>query len=126
MTTAWDQLWSVRAPYLFEPVLALRTPYAALFLSPVNLLLGALVALLAGANVAVALTARDEAACRTPRTRGMTGLLGVLPAFLLAVGTGAAAAVLPFVLPLRPVFYPLTLALLTASLVWGCRAVRTP
>ncbi|EST38284.1 hypothetical protein N566_08295 [Streptomycetaceae bacterium MP113-05] len=137
LTTAWEQLWSVRAPYLFEPVLALRTPYAALFLSPLNVLLGALVAVVAGANVAVALTARDEAACRVPRARGLARLWGVLPvfllgfaccvpAFLLAVGTGVAAAALPFVLPLRPVFYPLTLVLLTVSLVLGCRAVRMP
>ncbi|UGY94614.1 hypothetical protein [Streptomyces gobiensis] len=129
---AWERLFSVRAPYLFEPVLAVRTPYAALFLSPVNALLGALVAALVGANVAVALAVRDTSACRVPPTRGFGRLLGVLPAFLLgfaccvpafllALGTGAAAAVLPFVVPLRPVFYPLTLVLLGGALVWGGR-----
>ncbi|KUO14974.1 hypothetical protein AQJ91_43705 [Streptomyces dysideae] len=135
--TEWDRLWNTRAPYLFEPVLVLRAPYAALFLSPVNVLLGAVVALLAAANTAVALAARDEAACRTPRARGLTGLLSVVPgfllgfaccvpAFLLALGTGTAAAVLPFVVPLRPVFYPLSLILLTVSVVWGARKLDRP
>ncbi|NUQ97437.1 MAG: hypothetical protein HOY79_13100 [Streptomyces sp.] len=135
--TAWDRLWSTRAPHLFEPVLALRTPYAALFLSPVNVLLGAVVAALAAANTAVALAARDEAVCRVPGGRGLARLLGALPAFLLgfaccvpafllALGTGTAAAVLPFVLPLRPVFYPLSLALLATSLVWGARSLDRP
>jgi hypothetical protein len=130
-------MFSTRAPYLFEPVMVLRTPYAALFLSPVNVLLGAVVAGLAAANIAVALAARDEMACRAPRTRGLTRLLGVLPAlllgfaccvpaFLLALGTGTAAAVLPFAVPLRPVFYPLSLVLLTVSIVWGARKVDRP
>jgi hypothetical protein len=134
---AWGRLFSTRAPYLFEPVLALRTPHAALFLSPVNVLLGAVVAALAAANTAVALAARNEAACRLPRARGLARLLGVLPAFLLgfaccvpafllALGTGTAAAVLPFVLPLRPVFYPLTLVLLVVSLVWSARRLGHP
>ncbi len=135
--SAWDRLWSTRAPYLFEPVLALRTAYAALFLSPVDVLLGAFVAVLAAANTAVALAVRDEAGCRVPRTRGLARLLGVLPAFLLgfaccvpafllALGTGTAAAVLPFLVPLRPVFYPLSLALLTVSVVWGARKLDRP
>ncbi|KUL35440.1 hypothetical protein [Streptomyces regalis] len=135
--TEWDRVFSTRAPYLFEPVLVLRTPYMALFLSPVNVLLGAVVAGLAAANIAVAPAARDETVCRAPRARGLTRLLGVLPAFLLgfaccvpafllALGTGTAAAVLPFVVPLRPVFYPLSLVLLTVSVVWGARKLDPP
>ncbi|MFH9071366.1 hypothetical protein [Streptomyces alboflavus] len=129
---ASDRLFHARAPYLYEPVLALRTPYVAFFLSPVNVLLGAVVAALAGANAALALVARDEAGCRAPRSRGLARLLGVLPAlllgfaccvpaFLLALGTGTAAAVLPYAVPLRPVFYPLSLLLLTASAIAGHR-----
>jgi hypothetical protein len=124
-----------RAPYLFEPVLAIRpAPYLAFFLSPVNLLLGALMAALVGCNIAVAaLAARQAASCR-PRSRGYGRLLGALPAFLLGfaccvptflliLGTSTAAAVLPFLVPLRPVFYPLTLALLAGTLIWGARRV---
>lgn len=123
LQAAPDNLLDTRAPYLFEPVLALYpNAHFAVFLSPVNLLLGTIVAVLAGVNVAVA----RHAACR----RGYGRLLGVLPAFLLgfaccaptlllALGTGTGAALLPLLLPLRPIFYPLTLLLLITTLVWG-------
>ncbi|WP_165985237.1 hypothetical protein [Streptomyces sp. YIM 98790] len=131
---AFGRLRDTRAPCLSEPALAVRTPWVTLFLGPVNLLLGAVLAATGGAGLAVALAARDAAACRLPRGRtgAGAGLLGVLPAFLLgfaccvpalllAVGTSSAAAVLPFVVPLRPVFHPLSLALVIASLVWNGR-----
>ncbi|MGW0732019.1 hypothetical protein [Streptomyces sp. NPDC002851] len=135
----WERAFETRAPYLFEPVAAVRTPVAVLFVSPVNVLLGAVVAGLAACTVAVALATRDEAVCPVPvrrRGRGFGGLLGALPAlllgfaccvpaFLLALGTGTAAAVLPFVTPLRPVFYPLSLLLLSTALVWGARRLRS-
>ncbi|MFE3645250.1 hypothetical protein ACFXOM_30465 [Streptomyces sp. NPDC059169] len=130
------QLLEVRAPYLFEPVLAWHpTSHVAVLLSPVNLLLGAAVAALVGCNIAVAAHAAQQAAsCR--RTR-CARLLGVLPAFLLGfaccvptfllvLGASTAAALLPVLIPLRPVFYPLTLVMLTATLVWGTsQATRT-
>ncbi|WP_244206712.1 hypothetical protein [Streptomyces swartbergensis] len=124
-----DQLFRARAPYLFEPVLAWHpSGHVAVFVSPVNLLLGTVVAALVGCNIAVAaFAARQAASCR--RTR-YARLLGVLPAFLLGfaccvptfllvIGTGAAAALLPVLIPLRPVFYPLTLVMLIATVVWG-------
>ncbi|WP_251017722.1 hypothetical protein [Streptomyces sp. ISL-1] len=133
--SAPGQLFQTRAPYLFEPVLALHsTPHAAVFLSPVNLLLGAVVAALVGCNIAVAgLAARQVASCR--RTR-YARLLGVLPAFLLGfaccvptlllvLGAGTAAALLPVLIPLRPVFYPLTLVMLISTLVWGTSRLDT-
>ncbi|MEV0170386.1 hypothetical protein AB0I00_04550 [Streptomyces sp. NPDC050803] len=134
--SAPGKLFHARAPYLFEPVLAWHpTPHVAVFLSPVNLLLGAVVAALVGCNIAVArLAARQAASCR--RTR-YARLLGVLPAFLLGfaccvptfllvLGTGTAAALLPVLIPLRPVFYPLTLVLLIGTLVWGTSRLGTP
>lgn len=136
--TAWDQVFQVRAPYLFEPVLAWHpTQHVAVFLSPVNLLLGAVVAALVGCNIAVAgLAARQQASCRRPRA-GHARLLGTLPAFLLGfaccvptfllvLGTGTAAALLPVLIPLRPVFYPLTLLMLISTLVWGASRLRWP
>ncbi|MBT2366119.1 hypothetical protein J7E88_12570 [Streptomyces sp. ISL-10] len=123
------QLLEVRGPYLFEPVLAwYPTRHLAVFLSPVNLMLGSVVAVLVGCNIAVAAhAARQAASCR--RTR-YARLLGVLPAFLLGfaccvptfllvLGASTAAALLPVLMPLRPVFYPLTLLMLTGTLVWG-------
>ncbi|MCP3821603.1 hypothetical protein NLX86_26980 [Streptomyces sp. A3M-1-3] len=140
LQAAPEQLFHVRSPYLFEAVVAVHpTSYVGLFLSPVNLLLGAIVAALVGCNVAVAaLAARQAASCRRPGGRaGYARLLGVLPAFLLGfaccvptflliLGTGTAAALLPLLIPLRPVFYPLTLLLLISTLVWGSARIEAP
>ncbi|MFI1940871.1 hypothetical protein ACH44C_27445 [Streptomyces purpureus] len=136
LRAAPGRLFEARAPYLFEPVLAWHpTSHLAVFLSPVNLLLGAVVAALVGCNFAVAAhAARRAAACR--RTR-YARLLGVLPAFLLGfaccvptflllLGASTAAALLPVLIPLRPVFYPLTLVLLTSTLVWGTSRTDQP
>ncbi|MCP3818516.1 hypothetical protein NLX86_10415 [Streptomyces sp. A3M-1-3] len=103
------------------------------------LLLAAVVAALVGCNVAVAgPAARQAASCRRPGGRaGHTRLLGVLPAFLigfaccvptvlLVFGTGTAAALLPVLLPLRPLFYPLTLVTLIVTLVWGTSRIDAP
>ncbi|MBC2904801.1 hypothetical protein [Streptomyces cupreus] len=138
--TAWERVFHVRAPYLFEPVVAVHpSAHLAVFVSPLNLLLGGIVAALVGCNIAVAgLAARQAAACRTTsrrKRRGYARLLGMLPAFLLGfaccaptilliLGTGTAAALLPVLIPLRPVFYPLTLVLLTAALVGQSREPR--
>jgi hypothetical protein len=100
--TAPEQMFKARAPYLFEPVLAVHpTPYAALFLSPVNLLLAGVVAALVGCNAAAAALAARQAA-------------------------SWAAALLPVLIPLRPVFYPLTLVMLIATLVWGTSRIEPP
>ncbi|AWI32208.1 hypothetical protein [Streptomyces tirandamycinicus] len=129
LRAAPEQLLRVRAPYLFEPVLAWHpSSHLAVFVSPVNLLLGATVAALVGCNIAVAAhTARRSAACRRTRYARLVGVLPAFllgfaccaPAFLLVLGTGTAAALLPAVLPARPLLYPLALLLLTGTLVWG-------
>lgn len=125
-----DNLFRAKAPYLFEPVLAIRADsHLTLFVSPVNLALGAIVAALAGANAAVAGHAAQRGACRPVR---YGGLLGALPAFgigfacctptlLLVLGASTGVALLPAMLSLRPIFYPLTLVLLTAALAFSAR-----
>ncbi|WP_426975417.1 hypothetical protein ACQCSU_11655 [Pseudarthrobacter sp. O4] len=129
--TAPASLWRIRAPYLFEPVLVVHPiPQLAVFVSPVNIALGAVLAALVGCNIAVAAnSARTAVSCRRP---GYSRALAVLPAFLmglaccvptflLVLGSGVAATLLPLVLPLRPIFYPLALVLLLAVLVSGTR-----
>lgn len=132
LQTAPDNVFHARAPYLFEPVIALRpTAHLAVFLSPLNLLLGAIVAALAAANIAVARFAADRAGCRR---RGYSRVLGALPALLLgfacctptvlvALGASTGAVILPVLLPVRSFFYPLTLGLLATTLVWGARGL---
>lgn len=130
-----DALFRPRAPWLFEPVVQLHPgAHVALFVSPVNLLLGAVIAGLAGMNIALAAHgARQAVACRRP---GYGRSLAVLPAFLLgvaccvptfvlALGAGTAAAIVPVLLPLRAWFFPLTLVLLVGALVWGVHRLRS-
>lgn len=128
LQTAADSLLRSRAPYLFEPILALRPDsHLTLFVSPVNILLSAAVAALAGANVAVARHSAQRAACH--RT-GLGRLASALPMFglgfacctptlLVALGTSTGAALLPAMITVRPIFYPLTLVLLAATLIWS-------
>lgn len=134
MRFAPEGLFQVRAPYLFEPVAAVFAgSHVAVFLSPINLFLGGLLALLASATITLAAHgARQAVACRRP---GYSRALAVLPAFLLgfaccvptfvlALGAGTAAAVLPVLLPLRSLFYPLSVLLLLAGVVWGAHRTR--
>lgn len=129
-----EQLVEARAAYLFEPIVVLAGSHVAAFLSPINLLLGGVVAMLASATITLAAYgARQATACRRP---GYSRALAVLPAFLLgaaccvptfvlALGAGTAAALLPILLPLRTLLYPLALLLLLTGVVWGAHRVRT-
>lgn len=101
-----------------------------MLLSPVNLLLGGLVAALVGLNLAVAAYAATQAAsCRRPGYGRLaaalpallTGMACCVPTFLLVMGSGTAAVLLPIVTPMRGLYYPLSLTLLAATLVWGVR-----
>jgi hypothetical protein len=51
----------------------------------------------------------------------LTGVVCCVPAFLVVLGSSTAAVLLPVVAPLRMLFYPLSLVLLAAALVWGTR-----
>lgn len=133
LQTATDNLFRTRAPYLFEPVLALRPDsHLTVFVSPLNILLGSVVAALAAANVAVARNAAQLAVCRRTGFGRLAAAIPVLglgfacctPTLLLAVSTSAGAALLPAMLAVRPIFYPLTLVLLGTTLVWTARPRR--
>ncbi|MGH3680928.1 MAG: hypothetical protein ACRDT2_11860, partial [Natronosporangium sp.] len=60
-------LFASRAPFLFEPAVAVYPlPQLALFVSPGNLLLGVILAGLLGLNVAAAYATLDARTCRRP------------------------------------------------------------
>ncbi|MGH3863801.1 hypothetical protein [Actinokineospora sp.] len=130
-----ERLFHARAPYLFEPVLAIQPlPWLTVLLSPVNLVLGGLLAGLVGLNLTVAAYAAHVTSCRrtgygrllAALPALLTGVACCLPPFLLVLGSGTAAALLPIVVPLRMVFYPLSLVLLAITLVWGAHRLASP
>lgn len=126
-----ERLFRARAPYLFEPVLAVQPlPQLTILLSPVNLVLGGLLAALVGLNLTVAAYAAAQAtACRrtgygrllAALPALLTGVACCVPTFLIVLGSSTAAVLLPVVVPLRMLFYPLSLVLLSITLVWGTR-----
>lgn len=112
---AFDNLFRMKAAYLFEPVLAIRAgAHLTIFVSPVNLALGAAVAALAASNVAVTAHAAQTTACSRTRFGPLLGVLPSLgigvaccaPTALVAVGAGVGAALLPTVLTVRPNLLP--------------------
>lgn len=128
VATDWvGKLAATRAPYLFEPVAVVRpAPWVVLFVGPGNLLLGGLLAGLVVLNVTVA--SQRASAARSCRATTFGRLLAVLPALsvgmaccaptlLLAVGTSFAAALAPVFLPLRSWLFPVSVALLLATLL---------
>ena len=130
---AFDNVFRAKAAYLFEPVIAIRANgHITLFLSPVNLALGAAVAGLAAANVALTMQERQPEACRRSAIGPLVGVLPTLglgfaccaPTLLVALGAGMGAALLPVALMVRPVLYPLTIGLLIVALVWRSYRVR--
>lgn len=124
------------AAFYYEQVVAIYpVNHVTLLVSPVNLGLGLVLAVLVGLNVALALqTMRTAVACRR---RTLTGLLGALPGFLMGfaccVPTVALVLGAQFTLALialRSWFFPLAVAALSLSLLWnahrGLALARVP
>jgi hypothetical protein len=92
LTTDWQRMFDRTGAVTFEPIVQVTIPGLTLLLSPVNLLVGTLVALLAGLNLTVTYLAfRQPAACRFNRA---TGMLASLPALLAGSACCAPAVVL--------------------------------
>jgi hypothetical protein len=113
----------LRSPFQWEPVaLVVAGPFELLF-SPLNVVLGSLLAGLVGVNLAVSVVAyRGPAACRLgPGAGAAAGLPGLLsgfaccgPTVLLVVGIQASTAVLT----LFRWLIPLTVLALVGTLLW--------
>jgi hypothetical protein len=122
--------WTARvfepiAAFYYEPVVAVYpVNHVTLLVSPANLGLGLVLAVLVGLNVALALQVmRTAVACRR---RSLTGLLGALPGFLtgfaccvptVALVLGAQFTVA--LIALRSWFFPLAVGALLLALVWN-------
>lgn len=90
LTTDLTRMFERSGAFTFEPIAQVTLPGLTVLLSPLNLLVGLLLAALAGLNLAVTWMAfRQPRACRFNRS---TGLFASLPA-LLAGGACCAPAV---------------------------------
>ncbi len=118
------------AGYTFEPVAALYVfEGLAIFIAPLNLLIGALLGGLVALNVASA--AYALATVRTCRRLSSTGLLGSLPALLTGfvccvptVGLVLGANLALTLISLQIFLLPASMAGLFMSLVWNLHRTR--
>lgn len=110
----------------FEAVAAVGTPYFTVLVSPMNLVIGAGIAALVGANIAFSYYAwRNPRACGTRNTTGFLSSLPALlagtaccaPVILLVLGVQASAALLAFF----RFALPLSVLLLLVSLAYVVR-----
>ena len=113
----------LRGPFQWEPVALVVAGPVELLVSPLNVALGSLLALLVGLNLAVSLVAyRGPAACKLgPGAGAAAGLPGILsgfaccgPTILIVLGLQASATVLT----LFQWLLPLTVLALVGTLLW--------
>jgi hypothetical protein len=119
-----ELLFQARVPFTYEPIaVAYLTPEIALFIAPMNLLLGGVLSVLLALNLAaVTFALRAPKACRRPSKSGLLAavpglLLGFVccaPTILLALGSAAASVTLGF-LAVRTYLYPVALVGLAVS-----------
>lgn len=113
----------LRGPFQWEPVALVVAGPVELLVSPLNVLLGSLLGLLVGLNLAVSLVAyRGPAACKLgPGAGAAAGLPGILsgvaccgPTILIVLGLQASATLLT----LFQWLLPLTVLALVGTLLW--------
>jgi hypothetical protein len=130
------KLWRLRAPMTWEPIGAIfLSRHLMVLIAVPNLLIGAALAALVGANLTVALYGMFAAVSRPGRGPGksgslvsflsaLPGLLGgfacCVPVFLLALGSLAAGLTVGFI-AVQPYLVPVAAALLIANLLWSAR-----
>ncbi len=127
----WSSLMlEQRAPFLFEAIGTIYVGSVKLFISPLNILLGALLGVLAALNIAVSYYTFRQLGLRGGR--GVTALIGTLPAILS--GAACCAPTLVLVVGLQvtasltaiwPFFVPVSFVLLIVSLWWSLHKLET-
>lgn len=115
LTADWTRMFDRRGAFTFEPIARLTMPGLTILLSPLNLLLGAVLALLAGLNLSVTWVAlRQPAACSFNRS---AGVLASLPALVAGSACCAPAIVLLLGIQVSSLFMSVFQILIPISLV---------
>jgi hypothetical protein len=91
LVAEWTRMFDRTGAFTFEPIAQVTVPGLTILLSPVNILIGLVLSVLAGLNLTVTWMAfRAPKACRFNRS---TGIIASLPA-LLAGGACCAPAII--------------------------------
>lgn len=122
LTTDWTRMFDRTGALTFEPIAQLTVPGMTILISPVNVAIGLLLAVLAALNLTVTyLGFRQPRACRFNRS---TGIVASLPALL--AGSACCAPTIVLILGLQvsslfiavfQVLIPVSVALLLLTLV---------
>ncbi|MGY5875180.1 MAG: hypothetical protein RTU30_05500 [Candidatus Thorarchaeota archaeon] len=116
-----------RAPYNWEPIGIISIGGLDIFLSVPNIILGFVIGLLVGVNIAVSVyTYTHRTLCRIDPSRSMlsavpallTGFACCGPTLLISLGIASASITIAFV-TILPLFLPMALIGLVASLLWS-------
>ena len=91
LSTDWTRMFDRTATFTFEAVAQITLPGLTILISPINILIGSIISLLVGLNLAITYIAfKQPKACSFNRS---TGILASLPA-LLAGGACCAPAII--------------------------------
>jgi hypothetical protein len=122
LTTDWIRMFERTGALTFEPIVQLTVPGVTILISPINVAIGLLLAVMAALNLTVTYLAfRQPRACRFNRS---TGIMASLPALL--AGSACCAPTIVLILGLQvsslfitvfQVLIPVSVALLVATLV---------
>lgn len=115
LSTEWTRMFDRSGAITFEAVAQVTVPGLTILLSPLNILIGVVLAVLAGLNLAVTWMAfRQPQACGFNRS---TGILASIPALLAGSACCAPAIILILGLQISSLFVTVFQVLIPASAV---------
>lgn len=113
LSAEWTRMFDRTGAITFEPIAQVTVPGLTILLSPLNILIGVVIAVLAGLNLAVTWMAfRQPKACRFNRS---TGILASVPALLAGSACCAPAIILILGLQLSSLFVTVFQVLIPVS-----------
>lgn len=114
-TTDWHRMFHRTGTVTFEPILQLTLPGLTLLVSPLNVLIGAFLSILAGLNLTITYIAYHQPrACNFNRS---TGILASIPALLAGGACCAPAIILILGLQVSSLFITVFQVLLPAAAI---------
>jgi hypothetical protein len=122
-----SKFFTMRAPFLWEPIASISFFGLKLFIAPLNILIGVLLSLMVMLNIAVAVFSyRCKRSCRTNLGYSFAGFLPAMltgfaccaPTFVIALAPVLSSFTVFFV-SLQPFLIPFSVAVMTLGLLWS-------